>query len=91
MGVTNTDGTFNYGELLAGYRATLEKMLIDRKPFRFTPAFVREEGRVNFNKQLGGGKAVNPPEILAFSRLFWGQHAVLADLGARGIASVGHG
>ncbi|MBK8651741.1 MAG: AMP-binding protein [Elusimicrobia bacterium] len=83
MGVTNTDGTFNYGELLAGYRATLEKMLIDRKPFRFTPAFVREEGRVIFNKQLGGGKAVNPPEILAFSRLFWGQHAVLADLGAR--------
>jgi len=82
MGVGATDGAFNYAELLAGYRATLEKMLIDGGKFRYTPDFVREEGRVIFNKQLGGGKAVSPPEILAFSRLFWGQHALLADMGA---------
>ncbi len=81
MGVSAEGGDFNYAALLACYRY-IERMVYEDAPFRFTPEFVREEGRALFRHQIGIAKVVSPPELVAFTRLFWGQHSLLADLGA---------
>jgi hypothetical protein len=58
-------------------------MHLEDRPFRFTKAFVKKETRGLLKHQIALKRVQSPPELLAFSRLFWGQHAVLSDLGSR--------
>lgn len=65
------------------YRRVVYQAWMDDRPFRFTREFVRKEIRSLLALQRGSRGALRMPvEFVAILRLLWGQHAVLADLGA---------
>ncbi len=65
------------------YRRVVYRAWMDDRSFRFTRDFVRQEIRSLLALQRGAKGALRMPvEFVAILRLLWGQHALLADLGA---------
>lgn len=65
------------------YRRLVYQAWMDDRSFRFTREFVKKEIRSLLALQRGARGALRMPvEFVAILRLLWGQHALLADLGA---------
>lgn len=65
------------------YRRLVYQAWMDDRTFRFSREFVKKEIRSLLALQRGARGALRMPvEFVAILRLLWGQHALLADLGA---------
>jgi predicted unusual protein kinase regulating ubiquinone biosynthesis (AarF/ABC1/UbiB family) len=83
LGYERRGRTMDHRAMYETYRRLVYRAWMDDRPFRFTREFVRHEIRSLLTLQRGARGALRMPvEFVAILRLLWGQHALLADLGA---------
>lgn len=83
LGYERRGRTMDHRAMYETYRHLVYRAWMDDRPFRFTREFVKKEIRSLLALQRGARGALRMPvEFVAILRLLWGQHALLADLGA---------
>ncbi|MBL0057930.1 MAG: AMP-binding protein [Elusimicrobia bacterium] len=81
LGMRLQEGRMNYEQMLRGFRNSVERFLLEDRPFRLTTEFVKEVNRDLQKHALSAQGLFVSPEMLAQGRLFWGQNSLYADLG----------
>jgi len=84
MGYVVDDTDFDHAAMLEVFRDVVYSSWLENRDFRFTRGFVQRESSALLSLQKLGpsGMVQIPTQLLAITRLFWGLHAVLADLEA---------